>query len=185
MPDETTALVPSEAMPAKDLNRSDLLDLSDEELIRIMADQHNAGKQLLFDGFRRGLPHFRNAGVVLLIFRERFKGKYWTQWARENVPFSQRTTNAYMQLARDWEKLVGEVGVDGIEELTINDALRKIVNPDRPSRKRVERVNEPEPDLLVENDIKIKSNIPQKTGKISEAIGINRDEINRQLDEKD
>lgn len=69
------------------------------------------------------LTQARIAGQHLLSAKEKIQHGMWLQWLQEYCPnLSDRTARAYMQVARNWEKLSSELADSA--DLTIDGALK-------------------------------------------------------------
>jgi len=182
-----TAMVPLDTPPEvpENLNLSAVADLSTDELIAVVTSQHTAGSRFLLEGMRRGLPYFRNAGVALIVLRKRFSKGYWQEWARDKLPFSLRTAQRYIRIADNWDKLVGD-DINKVDDMTLKQAIRDLSTANvEQSKKKVERVEEPEPDLLVTNDIKITETKAPKQKRDPDGAYVNRGTVNAMLDQQE
>ena len=86
--------------------------------------KHRAGEKAV----KRGLAHFRDAGLLLIQARASVEHGEWMQWMRDRLSFSQQTASAYMRLAKGWDKL------PAAGNLTLRDALLLVAEPwERPA----------------------------------------------------
>jgi hypothetical protein len=76
---------------------------------------------------RTTVEHARRCGELLLKVKARLPHGQLMPWLKANCPFSQRTGNAYMRVARDWEKLRETLW--GEETPTIAGALEALAEP--------------------------------------------------------
>jgi hypothetical protein len=70
-----------------------------------LAERINAEHQQAEVVLRRGLEHAKNAGELLLQAKEHCGHGQWLPWLKENVHFSVRTAQAYMRIAKEWNRL--------------------------------------------------------------------------------
>ena len=67
--------------------------------LRILADEINAAHKAGEDATRRGLEHFREAGIRLLRAKEQVGHGKWKAWLDENIKFSRWTAAAYSSVS--------------------------------------------------------------------------------------
>jgi len=80
--------------------------------LRILAAEINSAHKAGEESTRRGLEHFREAGLRLLKAKDQVGHGKWLAWLKENVHFSAATAKRYMALARRW---------DEVKSLTVSD----------------------------------------------------------------
>jgi hypothetical protein len=94
------------------------------ELARQIAGAH----QEALAAARTSVEQARRCGELLLKVKARLPHGQFMPWVEANCPFfSQRTGNAYMRVARDWEQLQETLG--GGEPPTIAGALEALAGP--------------------------------------------------------
>ena len=70
-----------------------------------LAAKINAEHAQAETAWRAGLEHARNAGELLLQAKGQCRHGEWLPWLKENVRFSERTAQAYMQVVKRWDEL--------------------------------------------------------------------------------
>src|SRR5262249_23486427 len=73
-----------------------------------LAGRINAEHQQGESAFREGLLHAKTAGELLLQAKGQCAHGAWLPWLKANVAFSERTTQAYMRIAREWDTLTAK-----------------------------------------------------------------------------
>jgi hypothetical protein len=80
---------------------------------------------------REALEHARRAGELLLEAKARAGHGGWLGWLQANVPFSERTAQGYMRLARQWDALQGKSAT--VADLGLREALALLAAPAEPT----------------------------------------------------
>jgi hypothetical protein len=101
---------------------SDLLPHLAKLAARINAEHHQAETAR-----RAGLQHAKNAGELLIKAKEQCRYGEWLPWLRANVELSERTAQAYMQIAKRWEEL--EAKAQRVADLPYRDGLKLLADP--------------------------------------------------------
>jgi hypothetical protein len=76
---------------------------------------------------REALEHARRAGELLIEAKRKLAHGAWAGWLRDNVPFSERTAQGYMRLARQWDRLNAKSAT--VADLGLRDALTLLAEP--------------------------------------------------------
>jgi hypothetical protein len=79
---------------------------------------------------RCSVEHARRCGELLLRAKARLPHGRFAKWVEANCPFSSRTGQNYMRVARDWEEI--QAAVEGEEADTIAGALQALAGPADP-----------------------------------------------------
>jgi hypothetical protein len=82
----------------------------------------NSEHRALVDCVRDSLAHARRAGTSLVKARARRSDDEWVAWVREHCHFSVTTAEAYIRIAKDWNKLSPKA--QAVADLLIDVALR-------------------------------------------------------------
>ena len=84
--------------------KSDELDMLAE---RIVAEHRQASLAIatVIEQVDNAVGHARNVGRLLLEAKGKIKHGQWKKWVKANCPFSVRSAETYMKLARDWTRL--------------------------------------------------------------------------------
>jgi hypothetical protein len=90
------------------------------DLARAAVQEHEACESTQ----RASVGHARKAGLVLLEAKKRVGHGKFLPWLRANVPFAERTAQAYMRLARHWPKVEGKA--QRVADLSFREALALI-----------------------------------------------------------
>jgi hypothetical protein len=88
------------------------------ELAAQISDQH----RLCVEATSTALEHARRAGELLVAAKERAGHGQWLPWLKANCPFSERTAQGYMRVAREWPRL--QSNPQRVADLSYRDALR-------------------------------------------------------------
>jgi len=80
---------------------------------------------------RAGLEHAQAAGVLLLEARGLCPYGTWLPWLREHFVGSERTAQAYMRVAREWDRLT-EGNPQHVADLPYREALQALAAPADP-----------------------------------------------------
>lgn len=95
-----------------------------DELANVIIREHSTYE--FVGGKRQVMPHYRVAGLALLEARSKFSRGYWSDWVKENLPFSMRTAQCYMQIAKQWD--VAAPDAEWKQSDTLSGALRLMTN---------------------------------------------------------
>jgi hypothetical protein len=80
---------------------------------------------------RAGLQHAKNVGDLLVEAKKQCPHGQWLPWLKKNVNLSERTAQAYMRVAKHWERLEGKSAT--VADLTYRSALETLA--DKPAAK--------------------------------------------------
>jgi hypothetical protein len=108
---------------------------NDLTILPKLAEQINAEHALAEAALREGLLHARAAGNLLVQAKSQLKHGQWLPWLKANVRFSERTAQAYMQVAKRWSEL--ESKAQSLADLTFEGGLHLLAAP---------KENEPTPE---------------------------------------
>jgi hypothetical protein len=111
---------------------SDIITIPPSEGLPALADQIRAEHDLAQNAFRSALEHARNCGLLLLRAKEQCAHGEWQPWLKAHVHFAERTAQAYMKIAREWERLEAKSATDC--GFGIRDALEYLAEPQEPRR---------------------------------------------------
>jgi len=92
-----------------------------------LAAKINAEHAQAETAWRAGLEHARKAGELLIEAKEQCRHSEWLPWLKENVRFSERTAQAYMQVVKRWDEL--EAKAQGLADLTFQEGLKLLAAP--------------------------------------------------------
>jgi hypothetical protein len=111
--------------------RPDLVDL---------AQRINHEHQQTESALRASLEHARTAGQLLLEAKEKLAHGQWLPWLEANVQASVRSCQAYMRVAREWDRLQAKSAT--VAHLSYREALAALAEP-QPAKRAV-RIPMPE-----------------------------------------
>jgi hypothetical protein len=92
----------------------------------MLAGRINAEHVAVEASFRTALAHAKAAGELLLQAKSQCRHGGWLPWLKANVPFSERTAQAYMRVAEHWGEL--EIKAQPVADLSFRDALQLLAN---------------------------------------------------------
>src|SRR5262245_13433345 len=92
-----------------------------------LAERINAEHAQAETAFREGLIHARVAGEFLAEAKRRCGHGSWLPWLEANVTFSERTAQAYMRIAREWDALAANP--QRVADLSYRDGLKLLAAP--------------------------------------------------------
>jgi protein gp37 len=87
-------------------------------LAHVINAEHAAGEEAA----RRGLEHFRAAGLALQKAKAQCGQGKWLSWLKRNVKFDRRTATNYMRVAEKWETVSHAEGLRDALRLLTEDA---------------------------------------------------------------
>jgi hypothetical protein len=97
-------------------------------LAREINSEHAAGEE----SARKGLSHFRQAGIALIKAKDKCGHGKWLDWLKANVRISRSQATRYMKVAREWAKCCGAATFeDALKLLTDDVADEQEPPPDR------------------------------------------------------
>jgi Protein of unknown function (DUF3102) len=96
-----------------------------------LAAQINAEHEAAFGKAREALEHARRAGELLLQAKGAVGHGKWLPWLKTNCKFSERTAQAYMRLASQWDRLQSKSAA--VADLPLRDALELLADKSPPS----------------------------------------------------
>jgi hypothetical protein len=108
---------------SKELSASKSSDIRD--LIQEANDHHN----LAITAAKNTLVHARDSGIVLLELKERCQHGSLTKMIEDNdggLNMSMRTAQRYMQIAREYDSIVEEMGASRAAVVSLSEGLRAI-----------------------------------------------------------
>ncbi len=97
--------------------------ISEEICSRIVAEHHQAQ-----EAARCAVKHAQRAGGLLIEAKEHIEHGKWTAWIHRNLPFSERTAQGYMRVARMLPTLA-EGKAQRVAELPLRKALAELAHP--------------------------------------------------------
>jgi hypothetical protein len=95
--------------------------------LAVLAPQINAEHQQVEETFKAGLLHARAAGELLIRAKRLCGHGGWIPWLKANVRFSERTAQAYMRVAREWDTL--QAKAQHVADLSYRDGLKLLADP--------------------------------------------------------
>jgi len=111
------------------MNDLDLFGGDAGPALSTLAVEINAEHEAAENHARKAIEHARAAGDKLLLAKAGVAHGQWLPWLSANCPrLAERTSQAYMKLARNWATLQRKSAT--VADLTINDALKLLTGPD-------------------------------------------------------
>jgi hypothetical protein len=92
-----------------------------------LADQINAKHVEAETALRAGLERAREAGLLLIAAKAQLAHGAWLPWLKANVRFSKRTAQAYVRIAREWDRLAAKSATVAL--LGYREALETLAEP--------------------------------------------------------
>lgn len=116
---------------------STLTNLTVDPSLEALATSINSEHDEVMGTVRRGLQHARRAGLSLMLAKEKVAHGQWGEWVNQNLTFSERTVQGYMQIARKWDELQGIIlqKAQDPADIGLEKALRFIAGP-KPLKKQ-------------------------------------------------
>ena len=116
--------------PAAAMARGGVSDTAADvnEQLTHLAAEINREHEAVRSALSSGLEHARTAGQLLLEARGLCPHGTWLPWLAEHFDGSERTARAYMQVAREWERLT-EGNRQRVADLPYRTALRALAEP--------------------------------------------------------
>jgi Protein of unknown function (DUF3102) len=98
------------------------------EDLATLAHAINAEHEAAESALREGLAHARAAGELLVKAKGQCPHGQWLPWLKGNVRFSERTAQAYMRVAREWDTLTAKA--QHVADLSYRDGLKLLAAPE-------------------------------------------------------
>ena len=92
-----------------------------------LARDINAEHCRVLDHASKAIEHARRAGEWLLKAKAQVKHGEWLPWLQANVPFSHRTAQGYIRVAKNFPKLEGKA--NAVAHLSLRGALKALASP--------------------------------------------------------
>jgi hypothetical protein len=93
-----------------------------------LAAKINAHHQHCVEAAGQALEHAKHAGELLTLAKDKVTHGDWLPWLKANVPFSEKTAQNYMRVAREWTRLTGGKSAT-VADLTLRQALEVLAEP--------------------------------------------------------
>jgi hypothetical protein len=97
-----------------------------------LAGRINAEHSEALAAARASLTHAKNSGQLLIQAKEQCGHGHWLAWLQGNVHLSERTAQAYIQIAKRWAEL--EANPQATADLTIEGAVKLLSAPKKKER---------------------------------------------------
>lgn len=95
--------------------------------LRALADEINAAHVACERAVREGLARAAEVGRLLLQAKGQVPHGGWAEWRRTHCRFAERTAQAYMRVAKQWDRL-GKTAT-GVADLSFRGALALLAEP--------------------------------------------------------
>jgi hypothetical protein len=104
-----------------DKRKTEMAEWRGDRGLKELATRINREHGQVEESLRSGLGHARAAGELLLEAKGKVAHGRWLPWLSANVTFSNRTAQAYMRVAKGWDRLTAKA--QGLAHLGFEDAL--------------------------------------------------------------
>lgn len=94
-----------------------------------LAEQINAHHRQCESAMRSGLSHALEAGQLLAEAKTQCPHGTWGDWLAEHFEGSERTSQAYMRVARRWPELEANAKAQRVADLSLRDAIKLLTEP--------------------------------------------------------